>query len=202
MQHRRFVWAFALAFGLVAGSFAFAQSGTRLFLPVVTNGGGAKPAPTTKPTSTPQPSPTPTAQPTPNGGYPSSNAAYETEVVNLVNQERVNAGCPELATNTMLVQSARRHSTDMAKNGFLEHTGSDGSLLEDRVNAAGYAWSSLAENIADGYATPAAVVKGWMESDKGHRENILDCSLRDIGVGYVVAKDGTPYWAQDFGTPR
>ncbi len=35
----------------------------------------------------------------------------------------------------------------------------------------------------------------------GHRANILNCSLRHIGVGYVKKADSAnrPNWTQDFG---
>jgi uncharacterized protein YkwD len=41
----------------------------------------------------------------------------------------------------------------------------------------------------------------WMNSD-GHRRNILDCDLHNIGVGLAYNGDNRPYWTQDFGTPR
>ncbi|MGW7255861.1 CAP domain-containing protein [Streptomyces sp. NPDC054834] len=85
--------------------------------------------------------------------------------------------------------------------GYVGHAGSNGSTLVDRVEAAGHTgWSSLAENVAAGQVTAAGVVKSWMESPD-HRANILNCSLRHIGVGYVKAPGsaGGPYWTQDFG---
>jgi hypothetical protein len=85
---------------------------------------------------------------------------------------------------------------------------------------AGYSWSGAAENIAAGYTGPVSVMAGWMGSS-GHRANILDGSLREIGVGYFLqtpdaanirtdanrdcAADGTlsfaayRYWTQNFG---
>nr|WP_316751359.1 CAP domain-containing protein [Streptomyces sp. NEAU-HV9] len=63
-----------------------------------------------------------------------------------------------------------------------------------------HGWSSLAENVAAGRATAADVVRSWMKSP-GHRANILNCSLRHIGVGYVKKADSAnrPNWTQDFG---
>ena len=54
--------------------------------------------------------------------------------------------------------------------------------------------NSAGENIAKGYATPQAVVNGWMNSS-GHRANILNASYTHIGVGYVA---GGNYWTQMF----
>jgi uncharacterized protein YkwD len=73
-----------------------------------------------------------------------------------------------------------------------------------RISAAGYRWSTWGENIATGYATPRAVVSGWMHS-AGHCRNILDPAFRDVGVG-VVARGVRPYrgatWTEDFGLAR
>jgi uncharacterized protein YkwD len=60
----------------------------------------------------------------------------------------------------------------------------------------------MAENIAVGYRSAAAVVDGWMNSE-GHRRNILDCAYTMIGIGYdggqVKPEWGNGSWVQDFG---
>ena len=132
---------------------------------------------------------------------------YASRVVELVNQERAKVGCSPLAMNTALNNAALGHSEDMARHDFVDHTGSDGSSPWDRMTRAGYQWSGAGENIAAGYVTPEDVMKGWMGSD-GHRTNILNCSFRDIGVGYIYLADDTGpvnyhhYWTQVFGAPR
>ena len=55
----------------------------------------------------------------------------------------------------------------MATQNYFSHTSADGRTLADRINATGYAWSALGENIAAGYPSVNAVVDGWMASD-GH----------------------------------
>src|SRR5262249_27305309 len=98
-----------------------------------------------------------------------------------------------------LVKAARQHSADMADNKYFSHTGLDKSTPGTRIDQAGYdADKGWAENIAYGYPTPEAVMTGWMNS-AGHRQNILDCGLKALGVGVARAADGTLYWAQDFG---
>ena len=132
---------------------------------------------------------------------------YATRVVDLVNQERAKVGCSPLTMNTALNNAALGHSEDMARNDFFDHTGSDGSSPWDRMVRAGYQWSRAGENIAAGYVTPEDVMQGWMGS-AGHRANILNCSFRDIGVGYVYLANDTGqvnyrhYWTQNFGAPR
>jgi len=122
------------------------------------------------------------------------------EVLRLVNVERAKAGCGALTVDSRLAAAAGAHSADMAANKYFSHTGRNGSDVADRVEAAGYTWSSVGENIAKGQPTPAAVMQAWMNSS-GHRANILNCRFRNIGIG--LAYDGrSPVWTQDFGTPR
>ncbi|WP_279581372.1 CAP domain-containing protein [Fodinicola feengrottensis] len=42
---------------------------------------------------------------------------------------------------------------------------------------------------------------GWMNSP-GHRANILDGELTEIGVGLAAGGSYGTYWTQVFGTPR
>lgn len=94
----------------------------------------------------------------------------------------------------------------MALQDFFSHTGIDGSTMVQRIQTTGYQFSSAAENIAAGYTTPEQVVAGWMESP-GHRANILNPNLTEIGVGYYFLENDTAninynhYWTQNFGTP-
>jgi uncharacterized protein YkwD len=129
------------------------------------------------------------------------NAAFEAQVLSLINAERAKKGTAPLTRNTKLDAASARHSKDMACNNFMDHTGSDGSSPWDRMEAEGYTWTNAAENIAAGYSTPASVVAGWMNSS-GHRANILNGSLEEIGIAYAY-KSGTKYghyWTTDFGT--
>ena len=106
--------------------------------------------------------------------------------------------------NAVLTQAAEAHSQDMVKNNFFAHNGSDGSTLGTRVTAAGYAWSSLGENIAAGQRTVNEVVDGWMASD-GHCANIMNGTFQEIGVVCVpgTAADTYPtYWTMDLGRAR
>lgn len=128
------------------------------------------------------------------------------EVVDLINAERMNAGCAPLQVDSKLVAAAQKHSEDMAFNDFFDHTGSNGSSPGQRIAAEGYSYSTWAENIAAGYGTAAAAVAGWMGSE-GHRDNILNCSLQETGVGYFYLQNDTGsvnygrYWTQVFASP-
>ncbi|QUQ68906.1 CAP domain-containing protein [Kutzneria sp. CA-103260] len=136
---------------------------------------------------------------------PPAGASVKTaqdDVVRLTNAERQRAGCAPLNVVTELNQAAQGHSQDMATHNFMGHIGSDGSTVEVRVERAGYTgWWALAENVAAGQRTPEAAVAWWMGSP-GHRANILNCALKDIGVGYATNPNSTygVYWTQNFGS--
>jgi uncharacterized protein YkwD len=127
-------------------------------------------------------------------------------VVDLVNVERISAGCAPLQVNAKLVAAAQEHSEDMALNDFFSHTGSNGSSPGQRIAAQGYSYSTWGENIAAGYTTAASVVNGWMNSS-GHRANILNCNFEETGVGYYFLANDTGsvnyyrYWTQVFASP-
>ena len=123
-----------------------------------------------------------------------SVTAYEREVIALVNEHRRSNGLSELSYDWELSRVARIKSQDMKDSGYFAHNsptyGSPFSMMKN----FGIKYRSAAENIARGYATPKAVVDGWMNSS-GHRANILNPSFTHIGVGYVYAGN---YWTQMF----
>lgn len=141
-------------------------------------------------------------------GVPSSNAAYEQEVVERVNAIRWDNGhLPPLKRVSLLDDAARYHATDMGQDNYFSHTSYDrvgDTLVEKcnswtRINTFYSGWSSIAENIAAGYTTPADVMTGWMNST-GHRANILRTTVWEIGVGYYQGSGYYyRYWVQDFG---
>jgi uncharacterized protein YkwD len=134
------------------------------------------------------PAPTPQPQPAPPQVAP---VTFEQRVADLINVERAERGLSALVIDDKLILAARVHSQDMADKRFFSHTGSDGSDAGDRIAAQGYAWTTYGENIAAGYATPESVVEGWMKSE-GHRDNILNPDMTELGVGYIT-KSGSPY---------
>ena len=124
-------------------------------------------------------------------------SAIEKEVFDLVNKTRAGYGLPQLAWANDLAAVARAHSRDMINRRFFDHTNPDGLSPFDRMRAAGIRYKTAAENIAYGQRTPEAVMNAWMNSS-GHRANILNANVKEIGVGAVADSSGTIYWTQEF----
>ncbi|HWU21118.1 MAG TPA: CAP domain-containing protein [Nocardioides sp.] len=126
-------------------------------------------------------------------------AAYGRRVLTLTNERRARHGCHALRWQYQLQRSAQQHTNLMSSRDVLSHLLASELGLVARILRVGYhPWSRLAENIAVGYTTPAQVVTAWMHSPE-HRRNILDCRLRDLGVGVRLDDYGTVWWTQDFG---
>lgn len=123
--------------------------------------------------------------------------SYEQQVIDLTNQERAKNGLSALKANWQLSRVARYKSRDMRDKGYFSHTsptyGSPFQMMRD-FNVS---YRRAAENIAAGQRTPQQVVNGWMNS-AGHRKNILDPNLRQIGVGYAKGGSYGHYWTQMF----
>jgi uncharacterized protein YkwD len=124
--------------------------------------------------------------------------AFDQQILGLVNQERAKVGADPLKINEQLDLAADQHTLDQASMNKMSHTGSNGSNMGDRIQNAGYLFSSAGENVAYGFGDAAAVMSGWMNSE-GHRQNILNPNYKEIGIGYAQGADGRPYWTQDFG---
>jgi uncharacterized protein YkwD len=130
----------------------------------------------------------------------------EQQVLALINQQRQSNGLPALNEDPALDKAALIHSQDMACNNFVGHNGSDGSTWYDRISAQGYSYSNANENIF--YGTPdyggdaQGAVTWWMNSPI-HRDNILNDTNSDIGIGYVYDANSQygGYYTVDFARP-
>ncbi|MFD3662592.1 CAP domain-containing protein [Streptomyces sp. NPDC058659] len=143
-------------------------------------------------------SPAPAAGAGPEAGAAGGTVSeYVQQVVDLANAEREKAGCGPLRAESHLRTAAQGHADDMATRDYYEHDSPEGRDAGDRMTVAGYTWATWGENIHRGPKTPARAMEDWMDSP-GHRENVLNCSFKDIGVGVTLTANG-PWWVQNFG---
>lgn len=122
-------------------------------------------------------------------------ASMQSAVVELVNTERAKQGLSALGASDKLNAVAQLRAQELITQ--FSHTRPNGSSCVTALNEAGVSYRAAGENIAAGYATPASVMDGWMNSE-GHRANILSSRYGKIGVGYVVDDSGYVYWCQIF----
>lgn len=137
-----------------------------------------------------------------------TNAAWEQQVIELVNQQRKANGLPPLKHVTSLTDSARWYAKDMVDDDYFgpdhdTYDRSGGSLVKacswtTRIRAFYPGGDALGENLGEGHSSPQAAVAGWMGSS-GHRANILNGNYRETGVGYRADASRGHHWVQDFG---
>lgn len=102
--------------------------------------------------------------------------------------------------NSMLLQAASGHSSDMARSNYFSHTSPDGGTMVQRIAATGYSMSAAGENIAAGQSTVEEVMRSWINSP-GHCQNLMNPIYEDIGVA-CVRNDATGYglyWTMNLG---
>lgn len=130
----------------------------------------------------------------------SLDGAQVSELAGLINSARAEAGMPALTLNAALSAAAQGHSLDMACNNFLDHRGSDGSWIGDRLAAAGYGTFHYVEIIAIG--SPQNAMSQWRNS-ASHWEAVLDASMTEFGVGYIYAPGSSfgGYFTVDLASP-
>ena len=111
---------------------------------------------------------------------------------------------PVLAWNAVLLQAAAAHSNDMAANNHFSHTGRNGSTMAGRIDAAGYAWHRIGENIATGQGNADAVIADWWSSD-GHCANLMNAEFRDMALACTPGAATSAYktyWTLTLARPR
>jgi uncharacterized protein YkwD len=122
---------------------------------------------------------------------------------------RASQGLGALRPSDALAKAALEFARFMARSGQVSHT-ADGRQPGDRAAAAGYASCIVAENLAsryrsDGYPTAPplaeAFLADWQDSP-GHRRNLADPDVTEIGVGVVRDASDRWYAVQLFGRPR
>lgn len=124
----------------------------------------------------------------------SGEIAFRKAVVTLVNEIRNDYGLNQLSENPDLAQVAQMKAEDMQNNKYFDHQSPTYGSPFDMMKKFGISYMSAGENIAKGQSTPEEVVNSWMNSE-GHKENILNPSYTQIGIGYSADED---IWVQMF----
>jgi uncharacterized protein YkwD len=130
-------------------------------------------------------------------------------ILRRTNEFRRQHGRRELKRNADLTRAAQYFADYLARKDKFSHT-ADGDEPWERTEKFGYDYCIVAENIAYRYSSAGfssrelarGFMKGWKKSP-GHRKNLLDPDVYEIGIGVArSSKNGRYYAAQDFGRPK
>lgn len=124
---------------------------------------------------------------------PSAVKGFESEMLELCNQQRRANGKADLALNSTLCANASVRAEEISRDNCFSHTRPDGTMCFTAVTVD---YMTCGENIAYGTRTVSATVTAWMNSP-GHKANILADDFTQAGFGcYEV--NGVRYWVQLF----
>lgn len=108
----------------------------------------------------------------------------------LINVERAKRGLGALEVRSDIVNVARRHSERMASDSRLYHNPNFSTQITG--------WQRVAENV--GYGPRVQTIHDALMNSEGHRRNILDATVTQVGIG-VVVRDGRVWVTQNFRRP-
>jgi uncharacterized protein YkwD len=107
----------------------------------------------------------------------------ETEMLRLVNQERMANGLAPLEADPEMAEVARRHSADMFARGYFAHNTPENKSPFERMRESEVKFRTAGENLALAPTVPIAHT-GLMNSP-GHRANILKPQFGRVGIGIL-----------------
>ncbi|MDR3597535.1 CAP domain-containing protein [Clostridium sp.] len=120
----------------------------------------------------------------------------EDQILQLMNQKRVEAGLKPLTLDNTLIEVARYKSDDMIQNNFFDHTNPDGTKWTNWLQALGYNYTTAGENIAYNNYDAVQLFTQWWNSP-GHRANMMNASYTKVGIG-VIYGSGKYMGTQEF----
>lgn len=152
------------------------------------------------------------SRPVPGNDSPGRLDSPESQMLDLTNQDRTaqqnweetQGRAHPLQWDDRLAAAARAHSQDMARAGYLSHTGSDGSMPFQRVSYMGIQWLSTGENVARARdaAEAEALFMDEPRFQQNHRSNILNPNYTIVGIGVARDSEGTLYITEEFAQTR
>jgi uncharacterized protein YkwD len=122
-------------------------------------------------------------------------ATVKAAVLSETNAYRASKKLTGLKPNANLDAAAAAYASFLAEHEGSGHT-ADGNTPAKRASAQGYKWCSIAENVWGGWRRPDTMLsdevarkamEGWKKSP-GHNANLLNKSVRDIGIGAAAWK--------------
>ena len=134
----------------------------------------------------------------------------EIAIIDMTNAFRKESRLGTVKPNAALTTAARIFADYLAKTGKFAHE-ADGRGPAERVGAQGYHYCLVSENLAmnrdsrgfESRALARRAVDGWKNSP-GHRANMLQPTVTEIGVAVSRAPDRDPKFisVQLFGRPE
>ncbi len=119
------------------------------------------------------------------------NDSIEESIHHYSNLERVKDGKKPLMIDYNATLTSINRNKEMIADGKISHEG----FYDDAYELMELGIDKVGENIAYGYGTGKAVVRGWMNSP-GHRKNLLNPRYDAHGLSVLSDKNKRKYYCQ------
>jgi len=110
--------------------------------------------------------------------------SLESQMLDLINQERTSRGIKPLQADPELVPVARAHAADMFARGYFSHYTPEGKDPFQRMSDAGIRFRTAGENLA--LAPTLQIAHTGLMNSPGHRANILNPNFGRVGIGIMT----------------
>jgi len=136
-----------------------------------------------------------------------------TRAVAAINQARAReqvCGNQRMAATTPIrwdartMQAARTQALYLQRANQFGHTGENGTHVGERLNATGFVWQKVGENLAAGFNSIEEVVISWLASPS-HCRVLMTPEFNVAGVSYVAGEEENTYanyWALVMAVPQ
>ena len=122
-----------------------------------------------------------------------SYSTLENEVLQRINDHRIEIGLPQLSISDRVSVVAQSHTDYMIRNGEVSHEFffSRRTTLSNNPGA-----ETVSENVAFAFATSGGVVRGWLNSE-AHR-SVIEGDFTHFGIAVAQDEDGRNYFTNIF----
>jgi uncharacterized protein YkwD/uncharacterized membrane protein required for colicin V production len=128
-----------------------------------------------------------------------NDRAAEQRLLELMNEERADAGISPLKFDSALAEVGRAHGREMFALGFLGHVSPTTGSAADRLAAAGLAYPLTGENIA--LAPTAELAHAGLMNSPAYRANILNPGFALVGIAALRSGEHGLMVTQEFAGP-
>lgn len=127
-----------------------------------------------------------------NSGYQVNTEPEQVEdaAVILINRDRDRFRLPPVTASKVLSRLARQYSEEMRNGKFLAHVSPEGKDLRARLKDMDIPYVKALENVSVGYSIDG--IEAGLMNSPGHRRNILDPEVNQVGVGVAWTNEEDP----------
>ncbi|MDR3376195.1 MAG: CAP domain-containing protein [Ancalomicrobiaceae bacterium] len=121
----------------------------------------------------------------------------------ILNAYRAQNGLSPVSVDATLNSIAQTYARHLAEADQMTHELAPYGGLQKRLGDGGYAYSSAAENLGEGYRDQQAAFEGWKRSP-AHDRNMKIPEVTSFGIGSGFRKDSRyqAFWCLILGKPR